>query len=184
MTPTASRYENDIKRLRKPFLIAAALFLAAATIFASQLRTLRSEQKTYQEHLRAQSGLARVREAVANRRQVLAHPGVAQPRELSASSPDRLIYGRIDDMKARLKPDDMTITVLEKKGGEVSIQYTLTFLNPRYCDLLNNVGYLQRCDYLYTPVNSLAVSQAAVQGRGGVSFLVKGTVLSPERSAL
>jgi hypothetical protein len=183
MTQAPSRYENDIRPLRRPFLIAAGLFLASATIFASQLRTLHSEQRAYQDHLRAQSGLARVREAIANRRLVLAHPGVAQPREVSGSSPDRLIYARIDDMKARLRPDDITITALEKKGGELSIQYTLTFLNPRYCELLNGVGYLQRCDYLYTPVSSLAVSQAAVKGRGGVSFIVKGTVLSPERNS-
>jgi hypothetical protein len=76
----------------------------------------------------------------------------------------------------------MTIGTLEKRGGDVSLTFTLKFTNPNYCDLLNTVSRLQQAVYPFTPVDSIAISQVDRNGKGVVEFTVNGTVLTPERN--
>jgi type II secretory pathway pseudopilin PulG len=172
MNRTAGRYDSGIKPQKRFFWIAAFLCLAVATLWTDQKRSRRIQ-------LRAQDGLSLVRQATENRRDVLASLRKALPEEPGNDSPEGLIYGRIDQINARLKPDEMTIATLERRGGELSLQYTLLFVDPGYCELLNAVGYLQQGTFLFTPVNSLAVSR---NGKGGISYVIKGTVLLPEGS--
>ncbi len=182
MNPTIGRYENGLKRPKMLFWIVFLLCLTVTTLWADQQRSRRILEKEYREYLRAQDGQSRVMEAAANRRVVLTALRSALPEEPGSDSPEGLIYGRIDQIKTRLKPDEMTIATLVKKGGELSLQYSLTFIDPGYCDLLNAVAYLRHSTTLFTPVNSLAVSQVEQNGRGGISFIIKGTVVLPEGS--
>lgn len=182
MNHAAGRYEAAIRPLKRRLLMATALFLVLATACAFQERERRKLEKTHKELARAKDGLARVREATRNRREALAALRSQLGQELESNSPERLIYGRIDEIKTRFKPDDMAITAMEKKGGDASIQYTLKFNNSNYCDFLNAVGYLQRTVFPFTPVDSITVSQGELNGKGIVAFTVNGKVLSPVRN--
>ncbi len=179
---TDSRYKRDIKPLKRVFLIATLLFVATATTFAIQERSRRVLEKTLAELARAREGLSRLKEAGMNRRQALSTLKSQLAKDVATSSPERLIYGKVDEIKARLKPDDMTIGALEKKGGDISLPFTLKFTNPNYCNLLNAVSQLQQSAFPFTPVNSIAISQAEQNGKGVVEFTINGTVLTPERN--
>jgi hypothetical protein len=177
-----NRYASDIKPLKRVFLITSVLFLALAATCAVQKRNRRVQERTLGELARAQEGLRRVREAVVNRRQAMVSLKSQLVTGVAASSPERVIYGKIDEIKARLKPDDMTIGTLEKKGGDVSLAFTLKYTNPNYCDLLNAVSHLQEAVFPFTPVNAIAIAQGEQNGRGVVEYTIDGTVLTPERS--
>jgi hypothetical protein len=176
-----SLYETDIKPLKKRFWVAAVLVLVVATVSVSLIRTRRLLEKTQSEMLKAKSGLTRVREASANRTTVLATLKSQYMQNAGATSPERLVYGKIDELKARLNPDDVTISAIEKKEGEVSLQYSFKFTNPNYNDFLNTVSYLEGSVFPLTVVNSVAISQADAAGKGALSGTVSGRVVTSEK---
>jgi|GEM_PF-2015392 len=181
MNRTDSRYDSAIKPLKRGFIIATVLFLALATVLVLLKRSHRVLEKTHGELVRAKDGLARVQEASRNRKQALTTLKAQLVQGLETASPERMIYGKVDEIKAQLKPNDMTIGSVEKKGGDASLQYTLKFINPNYCDLLNSISRLQQAVFPFSPVDSIAISTAEQAGKGVLEFTVTGTILTPER---
>lgn len=181
MNLVPNRYEIALKPLKVRFFIAAALLLALAVACVLQLRSRLLLEKTSAELTMAQSGLARVKSAGANRRQVLTALQSQLGQDSQKNSPEIIIYGKVDELKTHLNPDDMTITAIEKKGGEASLQYTLTFTKADFNHLLNSVNYLQRAVFPLSPVTSIAVTQSESKGTAGVSFKVTGKVITSEK---
>ena len=181
MTLVPNRYESALKPLKVRFFIAAALLLIVGIACAAQLRNRLLLEKTSAELTRAQSGLVRVKAASANRRQVLTALQSQLGQGVQKSSPEMILYGKVDELKTHLNPDDMTITAVERKGGEASLQYTLTFGNADFNHLLNSVNYLQSAVFPLTPVNFIAVTQSESKGTTGVSFKVTGKVITSEK---
>jgi hypothetical protein len=181
MNPTNDRYELGLKPVKLRFLIAAALFLVLAATVAIHDRNRRVLEKTDGELTRAKGDLAQVKEASMNRRIALTTLKSELFKDTETGSPERTIYGKVDEIKARLKPDDMTITALEKKEGNVSLTFTLKFVNANYCELLNAVSLLQQDVFPFTPVNSIALAQSEQNGKGVVEFTITGSVLTPDR---
>jgi hypothetical protein len=182
MNGTDHGYELGLKPLKLRFLIVATLFIALAASVAIHERSRRVLEKTGSELTRAKSGLAQVKEASMNRRVALANIKSQIFMDSGSGSPEGLIYGKVDEIKARLKPDDMTITALEKKEGNVSLTYTLKFINTNYCEMLNAVSHLQQDVFPFAPVNTIALAPAEQNGKGVVEFTIIGSVLTPDRS--
>jgi hypothetical protein len=176
-----SRYEADILPLKKRFWIAAGLLLVVAIICVSQIRNRRLLEKTRSELVRAKTGLTVLREASANRKQAL-DALKAMYMQGAKTSPERLIYGKIDELSARLKPDDVTFSAIEKKADEVSLQFSFKFINPNYNDFLNNVSYLEGSTFPVTMVSAVAIKQADVGGKPVLSCSITGKVLTSEKS--
>jgi hypothetical protein len=174
-----SRYESDIGPLKKRFWIAAGLLLLAAMICISQIRNRLLQEKTRSELVRAKAGLALLREASVNRKQALDMLKAMYMQGASSSS-ERLIYGKIDELSARLKPDDVTFSTIERKEGEVSLQFSFKFINPNYNDFLNNVSYLEGSVFPLTMVSAVAITQAEVAGKSVLSCSITGKVLTSE----
>jgi hypothetical protein len=161
-------------------MIAAALFLALATTVAIQERSRRVLERTHGELNRARGRLAQVKEASLNRRNALTT--LKSLLDTGAgTSPELLIYGKADEIKAGLKPDDMAIGSLEKKEGNVSLPFTLKFTNPNYCDLLTAVSRLQQAAYPFTMVNSITLAQSEKNGKGVLEFTLTGAVMTSGR---
>ena len=174
-------YAKDCKPLKLGFLVITLLVLALATMLVIQKRSHRILEKTDVELVKALEGLTRVKEAIVQRKQALATFKTQQSMNIETASPERLIYGKVDEIMAQLKPNDMTITTLERKGGDVSLQYTLKFISPKYSDLLNALTRLQQSVFPFTPVNTIAISQSDQSGKGAVEFTINGSILIPER---
>jgi hypothetical protein len=175
-------YESDIRPLKKRFWAAAALLLVVAVVCVSQIRTWRLLEKTHDELVKAKSGLMRVREGSANRRTILTTLKSQYMLNTAGSSAERLVYGKIDDLKARLNPDEVAISAIEKKEGVVSLPYSFKFINPNYNDFLNSVSYLEGSAFPLTVVNSVAVTQVETGGKGALTCTVSGKVLISEKS--
>lgn len=175
-----SRYEADIILVNKRFRIAVALFLVAALACTWLSRTRKQMELTHGNLLKAKAGLAKVRDANQNRRTAL---GILKTEYLLGEtnvSDDRLLYGKMDELRGRLKPDDLTVATIERKNGEVSLPYTLKFLNPDYNDFLNTISYLEGTVFPFTLVNSVSIARAESGGKGAVSFTINGKVVTSE----
>ena len=181
MNTSDNRYEPGITPVKRVFLIAAAVFLLLATIVALQERKRLVLVKTIEELDRAKGGGAQIKTATLNRRQALPIIKSMFVPGSESLSPERLVYGKVDEIRTRLKPDDMTITALEEKGGCVSLQYTLKFANPKYNELLNTISQLQQNVFPFTPVNGIALTQTERNGKGAVEFTISGSVLTHDR---
>ena len=163
------------------FFIAAALLLAVAST-ATQLHKSRTLLKSTLEGLtKAQSGLVLVKEASANRRLLLTTLQTQLGQGGHSSSPEMVLFQKVDKIKARLNPEDMTITAVERKGGEASLLYTLTFKNKDFNNLLNAVNYLHQASFPLSPVSSVAVTQSAAGEKAGVYFKVTGRIVTSEK---
>jgi hypothetical protein len=182
MIETDGKYGKDIKPLITAFLAIATLILVLATTLVVLKRSSRVLEKTSAEFVKAYEGLERVQDASRQRNQALSAIKSQLARKMDTSSSERLIYGKIDEIMTRLKPSDMTITALEKKGGNLSLQYTLKFVNPKFNDVLNSLNYLDYSVFPFAPVNAINVSLAENSGKSVVDYVVNGNILLPERA--
>jgi len=176
------RYRNDIKPYKKNFLLATVLFLAVSTVFSLQERERRILEIKRQELVRAKEGQSRIQAAIRDRRNALALLKSQFAEDTTRISPSRLIYLRVDEIKARNKPDDMVIGSIEKNGADVSLKYTLSFSNIDFSALLNTINQLQRNIFPFTPVESVTISQGENMGRGFVLNVINGRIISFEVS--
>lgn len=174
-------YEPYLKPLKTRFFIAAALLLLVATATVSQLKSRRVLEKSLEELTRAQSGLTKVKGANANRRQVLATMKAQLDQNANTSSPEMVLYRKFDELKARLNADDMTMGAIEKKGGEASLQFNLTFTNPEFNALLNTVSGLHGSTFPLTPISGIAVTHSVGKSSGGVTYKITGKIITADK---
>lgn len=177
-----SQYEADLWPVKIRFWVASALFLLLAATCVCQVRAWRLQEKTYAELLRAKAGLTRLREASLNRKEALARLKAQPVDNTEHKTPEMLIYWKLDEIKERLRTDDLTAAAIEKKGEKVSLPYTLKFNNHSYHEFINAIRYLQKSASPWTPVSSLTISQSGDPGKGAVIFTIAGNVLVNDKS--
>ena len=178
MSDFKKNYEDNLMPLKMRFFIAAGLFLIVAITFVTVQRNRRQLEKTFDNLTQGQGGFNRVKEANANRRQVLTALKSQFGQGTQIMSPEMVIYGKIEEIKARLNPDDMTINTVDKSGGEASLQYTLSFSNHDFNNLLNAISYLHGSVFPLTPVNSVTITQSDAKGTNRATFDITGKVIT------
>jgi len=161
---------------------ASALFLILAVTCVSQSRSWRLQEKTYAELARAKVGLTRLREASLNRKEALARLKAQTVDNTENKTSEMLIYWKLDEIKERLRSDDLTVAAIEKKRDKVSLPYTLKFNNHSYHEFINAIRYLQKSSSPWTPISSITISQSGDPGRSGVVFTIAGNVLVNDKS--
>ncbi|MDD5284968.1 MAG: hypothetical protein PHD54_03865 [Desulfuromonadaceae bacterium] len=177
-----NRYQHILKPYKRNFLLATALFLLLSTAFSFQERERRFLQmeKKQRDLIHAKEVLSRIQNATQDRRSALATIKSQFTEDTQKITAARKIYSLVDEIKTRYKPDDMVIDAIEKKGEDVSLNYTLSFSNTDYSALLNSIGQLQRNVFPFTPVESVAISQKEIEGRGVVLNVIKGRIITFE----
>lgn len=176
-----SKYEADLTPLIRRFCIATALLLIAAVLCVGLTRTRRLLEKTHDDLLKARAGLGRVREASESREKALATLKTLYMQTAANRSPERLIYAKVDELTARLRPDDQSISAITRAGGEVSLQYTFKFINPNYNEFLNTVSYLGGNIFPLTTVSTVVIAQSEAGGKSVLNCTVTGKILTSEK---
>ncbi len=177
MRRSAIREETGLAMLKKRFWCALALLFCLALACAIQARTRLGLERTRAELLKAGTGLTRVRQAGAARREALASFRPPPEAAQAHASVEKLLYGGVDRLQARFRPDDLTVSSIERKGDRVSLQYSFTFLNPSFDDFLNAVSSLEGTGFPLTLVDSVSIARAE-GGKGALNCTVNGTVLA------
>jgi cytoskeletal protein RodZ len=182
MNTIVNSSKASVRFLKMWFFIVAAILLAVAVTWVSQLKQRVILEKTLKELTLAESGLKRIREASANHRKVLAAIQSQFDQNTGKKSQEMILYEKVDEMKTALKPDNLTISRIEKKGGEASLQFTLTFNNLDYPALLNIAGSLHAAVFPLTQVNSIDIKQSDSKTTRGVSFKITGKIITIGKS--
>jgi len=182
MNHTNSTYDAYIRPLKVRFWFASALFMVVAVVCVSLARTRQRQERTYADLVRAGEGFDKLKKANANRVQALTTLKAQRGNATEKKSPERLIYGKIDEIRERLRPDDVIVAAIEKKGGEVSLAYTLKFKNQDYSTFLNAISYLQESALPVTTINDITISKGEDSGKSVVLFTITGKVLTSEKS--
>ena len=117
MNQEANRYGGDLKPVMVLFFLSAALLLMVAIGAVTQMRSRLLLEKTFESLTRAKSGLVRVREANENRKQALKALQSLFGQDSKSHSPEIILYGKMDEVKSRTNPDDMTLSAVDKAGG-------------------------------------------------------------------
>lgn len=178
----SGRYDDLLMTLRRRFVAAAVVLFVMAMVCVYLERTGRQLDKTHKELLRAEAGLSRVKQAAASHRQTLAALKAQFERLDTKSSTARVVYGRVDEIQASYKPDEMSIGSLEKKGNDVSLSYIMKFVDIDYSRFLTIVHELQRGVFPVSQVTSILIGQAPLEGKGSVTFTIHGAITSIEKS--
>lgn len=177
-----NRYSSALVPLKRFFWVATLLFLILSITFVIKKRERRVLEKTVIELTKANTGLNVVSEGITNRRLVLTTLKAQLAKNNESISPERLIYGKVDEIAAQFRPDDMTITTLERKDGNISLPFTLKFSNTDYCRLLNVSNQLQHSVFPFTPINTITLTQAEKDGKGVVEYTIIGSILTMLRN--
>lgn len=178
MNEVKGLYESSLKPDKLLFSAAAGLLLIVLTSFTIQAKNRIFLEKTVTELTSASSGLSRLKTATANRKQVLAALKNKFDQNISTSSPEMVLYKKFDYLQAALKPDGINVTNVEKKGGEASISFTLTFNNPDFNALLNTVTDLHGSIFPMTPVSAISVTQNELKNGGGITYKITGKIIT------
>lgn len=175
-------YETDLRPIKRRFWMATALFLAASLALVSQIRQSLDLEQTRLGLERAESGLDRLRKGTLERKKALATLKARSLGGAANASPERILYERIDDVNARFHPDDTSVSPIENKGGEVTLPFSLTFLNPDYNNFLNAVSYLEGATNPASQVSSLDVALTETGGKTTLACSVKGKLVTSAKA--
>ena len=178
MNRLTGRQPTDLAAQKRLFWMAAALLLLALLAFLGQARSKRLLEKTRDDLARAESGLARLQTASAERKKALTALKSQKLPSDAKISPEVLLYRAVDELKARFSPDSLTVSAVERKANEVSLGYSLKYLNPNYSNFLNIVGYLESCNVPSSQVNAVEIVRDGSNGKAEVSCSVTGRLLT------
>lgn len=178
----SEKYGYFISPCRKRFLVSSVILFVVAIVSVYQVRNKRLLENTYKELLRADNGLYRLKQASKNYKQTLDALKIQLDKGGNSVSTARIVYGKADEIGTLYKPDEMTIGALEKKGSDISLSYTLKFIDMDYNRFLTIVSELQGGTFPVSHVVSIAIAQSTLQGKGSVIYTISGSITAIEKS--
>lgn len=101
------------------------------------------------------------------------------PHGYESYSPERLIYGRLDELKNSLQAVDMTVKTMEKSNGQLSIDFSasLPLLRPEsYALILNQLGRHETLAFPFISVQALTIEQPTDSTNSTIKMFIEGTV--------
>lgn len=158
---------------RLAVLILIAMLLGSA--LALLLRKGQSLRQLLVLHTRILANLPLMQAETSQLHQQVAAFRQALPADLAARSPDLLLYSRLDQIKSRLQPSEMTINPPEHKDGSHRIDFTLKAPISRYSAVVNGMGQLQAELFPFTDFREITLAPTAADS----TLMVSGSVLLP-----
>jgi len=139
------------------------------------LRKGQSQRQLLALHTRILANLPLMQAETNNLHQHVAAFRQALPADLTARSPDLLLYARLDQIKSSLQPSEMTVNAPEHKDGTHIIDFTLKVPFSRYSALVNGMGQLQTELFPFTDFKEITLAPTAAES----TIMVTGSVLLP-----
>lgn len=181
MKSTSGRYESSLNKLKTAFMLTVALTVAVAVVAVVQVKERRALEKSIEELTQVKAGLERVRVANANRRQVLAAIRSQYDRSDRTGSAEMVLYRKYDELQSDLNPDEISAPGIERKGGEVSLPFVITFNNPDFNVLLNTANALHGNLSPLMPVSAVSIVQGEGRGAGSLICSITGKIVTSDR---
>lgn len=163
------------RQLMLRLAVALLTFIVLGIACALLLRSVQSQQALRDQHTNILANLPRMQDETATIQQQMATFRRTMPADLGSRSPERTIYGRLDEIKRSLQPSEMMVTAAESKEGQLSIGFTLKLPLSRYNEVINGMGQLQTVLVPFVDVKELSLDAKTAEG----AITVIGSVVLP-----
>lgn len=176
-----SRYDAQLRPRMRSFYLLTLLLVLVLSVSAFLHRSIKALEATAVQLKLSTDGLVRMHVAINNRKAALSTLKSQLKQENGCVTPERIIYGKADEIKSRFKAGTLSIAPIERTPLEASLPYTITVTNARYATFLQDIGYLQNSVFPFAPTSEITIAQTEEQGIGAVTFTIKGAIRTPLR---
>jgi len=177
-----SSMQSQTHQLVIRFCCILALFalfsagLAASIHYRKMLAKTTASQETIVRNMtRMRTTAQEVEKTVTGFRHLL-------PPGYGSHSPERLLYTRLDEFKAGLRPADMTVKTIENRDGVLNLEFTASFplrSASDYATIVNQLGRQETLAFPFVSIGSVMIGQDSAAASGGLKMQVEGTVQTP-----
>ncbi len=174
--------QRHTKKLLVRFGIIILLFLVLSSAFAVSIRYRRmlSETMINQEKIsynisRMNSGAREIANTIAGFRGML-------PQTFESSSPEWLLYRRMDEIKTLIAPKELLVKGIENKEGFISVDFSASMDLPEpqsYSSVINRLGRIQTLICPFVDINSIVIEQSANAMAPGLKMNIEGVAQMP-----
>jgi hypothetical protein len=160
------------------FLFAVIASAAAALARYNQgLGVMLVKQRSIKANLdQMRSSTVNINQSVAEFRRLL-------PAGYGTSSPELLMFARMDEIKQTIRPSDISVKPVETKEGVLTVEFSLKLNNPDFSKLVNTLGQLETSIFPFVSIRSVAIEQSSPGLLSGIMVVVEGAVLMPAQTA-
>lgn len=168
-----------LRQQNRQLAIKLAITLVIATLLGSVLalllRKTQSQRALLEQHTKIVANLPRMQAETASIQQQVNAFRQTLPAGFGSRSAGLLLYTRLDEIKSRLQPSEMTVSPLETKEGLQTVGFTLKVPVTRYGELVNDMGHLQTNLVPHVDFRELSITPKAAEG----TIVVSGSVVLP-----
>jgi hypothetical protein len=165
-------------RLALLIFIFAVIASAAAALarYNQGLGTMLVNQRNIKANLeQMRSSTVNINRSVAEFRRLL-------PSGYGTSSPELLMFARVDEIKQTIHPSEINVKPVETKEGALAVEFSLKLNSPDFSKLVNSLGQLETSIFPFVSIRSVAIDQSSLGLLNGMTVVVEGAVLMPAPS--
>jgi hypothetical protein len=90
-----------------------------------------------------------------------------------------LLFTRLDEIKTRLPPGEMTVKTLETREGQLSLEFSYKPATLSYTSLLNTLGQLELLILPYVSIRKVMAENPVAEKPGPLAITVDGILMTP-----
>jgi hypothetical protein len=174
-----SDMQTHTRRLAIRLALVITLFAVLSTSLATLLRYREALNTLLAHHQVIQRNLAQMRMATNEIRDTIAGFKRLLPNGFDRASSEMLLFTRLDEIKTRLPPGEMTVKTLETREGQLSLEFSYKPATLSYTSLLNTLGQLELLILPYVSIRKVMVENPVAEKPGPLAITVDGILMTP-----
>ena len=174
-----SDMQTHTRRLAIRLALVITLFAVLSTSLATLLRYREALNTLLAHHQVIQRNLAQMRMATNEIRDTIAGFKRLLPNGFDRASSEMLLFTRLDEIKTRLPPGEMTVKTLETREGQLSLEFSYKPATLSYTSLLNTLGQLELLILPYVSIRKVMAENPVAEKPGPLAITVDGILMTP-----
>lgn len=169
---------SHTRRLAVTLALLMALFVVLSTSLAALLRYRESLETLLDHHRTIRRNLTEMRKTIFETRDSITGFKRLLPNGYGQSSPQMLLYRRLDEVKTKLPSGEMAVNLLETKEGMLSLGFSLKPYTTSYGNLINTLGQLELAVFPFVSIRGISLESPAAEKPGPITITVEGALLT------
>ena len=174
-----SDMQTHTRRLAIRLALVITLFAVLSTSLATLLRYREALNTLLAHHQVIQRNLVQMRMATNEIRDTIAGFKRLLPNGFDRASSEMLLFTRLDEIKTRLPPGEMTVKTLETREGQLSLEFSYKPATLSYTSLLNTLGQLELLILPYVSIRKVMAENPVAEKPGPLAITVDGILMTP-----
>jgi hypothetical protein len=171
--------ERNLKKMERLFLFSAVAAIILLSVLAGVRKLERCQTERVAGLRQAKANLVLMQQNAADMEQTAAQLALLTPAQVRERSPETLLYGKLDEIKALFPKAGLTVGGIEDSPEGLKLPFTLKLIDTDYTAFVNGLGRMRAAAIPFVAVRNVVIAQAADQGKPVVTYDVEGTVSVP-----